>query len=385
MTHDAGSRPLRIVHCFRSPVGGIFRHVRDLTAAQWAAGHQIGIICDSSTGGEFEDHLFDGIRDKLALGLHRIPMQRHVGAGDILAGVRTYRIIKKLQPDILHGHGAKGGVYSRIFGSTLRVFRSRVARFYSPHGGSLHFSKEAMEGRLVFGAERMMEPLTDAIIFVSYYERDAYARKIGQPKCRSTVIHNGLTDRDFETVEANADAADFLYVGMMRDLKGPDMLINALAEAERRVGRKLSAVLVGDGADKPRYIRLTDELGLADRVTFRDPMPVREAFRLGRTIVVPSRAEALPYIVLEALAAGKPILATHVGGIPEILGATPPALVQPNIEALAAKLAEIAADLPLYHAKMPAHGDIRQRFGASAMAEAVEKLYRAALSLPPHT
>ncbi|MCC6203462.1 MAG: glycosyltransferase family 1 protein, partial [Hyphomicrobiales bacterium] len=49
--------PLRIVHCFRSPVGGIFRHVRDLTEAQVAAGHQIGIVCDSTTGGAYEEQL----------------------------------------------------------------------------------------------------------------------------------------------------------------------------------------------------------------------------------------------------------------------------------------------------------------------------------------
>ena len=64
--------PLRIVHLFRSPVGGIFRHVRDLVEAQHAAGHLVGIVCDSSTGGEYEDRLFDTIRPKLALGLQRL-------------------------------------------------------------------------------------------------------------------------------------------------------------------------------------------------------------------------------------------------------------------------------------------------------------------------
>ncbi|WP_110752687.1 glycosyltransferase [Phyllobacterium leguminum] len=379
MISDVSSPPLRIVHCFRSPVGGIFRHVRDLASAQSAAGHQVGIICDSSTGGAFEDHLFDGIRDKLALGVHRIPMQRHIGPGDIFPAFKTYRIIRKLQPDILHGHGAKGGVYSRIFGSALRAFRSRVARFYSPHGGSLHFSKSTPTGKLVLALERTVEPLTDAIIFVSRYERDSYAAKIGHPKCPSTVIHNGLTDIDFEKVETNADAADFLYVGMMRDLKGPDMLIRALSQAEERVGHKLSAVLVGDGADKPRYVQLVQELGLADRVVFHDPMPVREAFRLGHVVVVPSRAEALPYIVLETLAATKPILATQVGGIPEILGQAPATLVQPNIAALAERIADIATDPAAYAKKMPDHDDIRRRFGASAMANAVEDVYRTAL------
>jgi len=110
-------RTLRIVHCFRSPVGGIFRHVRDLTDAQVASGHAVGIICDSTTGGEYEDRLFDAMRDKLALGIHRTPMQRHLGSGDIAAAMRTYGLIRRLKPNILHGHGAKGGAYARLFGT----------------------------------------------------------------------------------------------------------------------------------------------------------------------------------------------------------------------------------------------------------------------------
>ena len=88
---------MRIVHCFRSPVGGIFRHVRDLVDAQVAAGHEVGIVCDSSTGGAYEEQLFDGVKAKLSLGLHRVAMQRHIGPGDIIAAWRTFRIIKDLQ------------------------------------------------------------------------------------------------------------------------------------------------------------------------------------------------------------------------------------------------------------------------------------------------
>ena len=60
------SRKLRIVHCFRSPVGGLFRHVRDLAGAQLAAGHDVGIVCDSNTGGAYEDKLFEEIAPRYA-------------------------------------------------------------------------------------------------------------------------------------------------------------------------------------------------------------------------------------------------------------------------------------------------------------------------------
>ena len=54
--------PLRIIHCFRSPIGGIFRHVRDLAEFHARQGHDVGVLCDSTTGGSFEDALFDEIR-----------------------------------------------------------------------------------------------------------------------------------------------------------------------------------------------------------------------------------------------------------------------------------------------------------------------------------
>ena len=100
--------------------------MRDLTEAQVAAGHAVGIVCDSTTGGDFEERLFEELKPQLALGVSRTPMQRHIGPGDLASAWRSYKIIKELQPDILHGHGAKGGVYARMFGSLLRV--SQVSR-----------------------------------------------------------------------------------------------------------------------------------------------------------------------------------------------------------------------------------------------------------------
>ncbi len=259
------AQSLRIVHCFRSPVGGIFRHVRDLTAAQVAAGHQVGIVCDATTGGDYEAGIFDQMTGQLALGLHRTPMQRHIGPGDVAAAYRTYNVIKSLQPDVLHGHGAKGGVYSRAFGSLLRVSRSRVARLYSPHGGSLHYDADTMTGRAIFASERLLDRFTDHILFVSGYEERVYREKVGAPRARSSLVYNGLRADEFEPAAPDADAADFLYIGMMRDLKGPDIFLDALSETERRTGRRLTGQMVGAGDDLPSYIEQAKRLGLADR------------------------------------------------------------------------------------------------------------------------
>ncbi|MDR7224077.1 glycosyltransferase family 4 protein [Aminobacter aminovorans] len=373
-------RQLRIVHCFRSPVGGIFRHVRDLTEAQVAAGHQVGIICDSTTGGEHEERLFEAIRPMLALGIRRTSMQRHIGPGDIADGWRTYKIIKELRPDVLHGHGAKGGAYARAFGSLLRVSRYCVARLYSPHGGSLHYDERTMTGKLFFGLERLMERFTDHLLFVSEYERGTFIRKVGKPRVPNSLVYNGLRDAEFEPVAALPDAADFLYIGMMRDLKGPDMFIDAVKAARQKLDRDVTAVMVGDGEHLPRYHAQVERLELDGKIRFLAPMPARQAFALARFVVVPSRAEAMPYIVLETLAAGKPIVATSVGGIPEILGAESPALVNPDAGEISLKMIEAFQSPAAYAAAMPDLAELKARFGVDVMAREVEKAYFSALS-----
>ncbi len=352
--------------------------MRDLVDAQIANGHLIGIVCDSSTGGEYEAKLFDAMQPKLALGLTRVPMQRHIGPGDVVAAWRTYKAISKLNPDVLHGHGAKGGVYSRVFGSLLRVFRSRVARLYSPHGGSLHYDNNVLSGKIFFLAERVLERMTDCILFVADYERRTFIEKIGVPR-NAVVVYNGLRPGEFEPVQIAPDAADFLYIGMMRDLKGADLFIDALAIASNTTGKALNAVMVGAGDDLPKYMHQVKRLGLADRIAFHDPMPARQAFAMARAIVVPSRAEAMPYIVLEAVAAGMTMIATRVGGVPEILGTTSIALCDVSAEAIAEKMVMQIREPATFSEGMPTRDTLRQKFGVDVMARQIEQQYRAIL------
>ena len=373
----AGERPLRIIHCFRSPIGGIFRHVRDLAEFHAKAGHEVGIICDSLTGGSFEDALFDDIRPYLSLGLLRLPIDRSISPADIAAFRRSFREIKSLQPDVLHGHGAKGGAIARLIGSALRVNRYRVARLYSPHGGSLHYERRALAGAAVLAAERLLERMTDALVFVCDFEKDAYLRKVGRPRCRAERIYNGIHDRDFGTIHARPDAADFLYIGMLRDLKGPDVFIEAFAQTERLIGRPLSAMMIGDGPDRQKYLDMMVRLGLGRRIAMLPAMRAEEAFALARTVVVPSRAEAMPYVVLEALAAGKPVIASRVGGIPEALGPQSAALATPGDAAsLAAIMARAMTDPGWRAAVMPDPVAFRDTFSASHMSASLLALYR---------
>jgi glycosyltransferase involved in cell wall biosynthesis len=369
---------LRIVHCFRSPVGGIFRHVRDLIEAQLAEGHEVGILCDSITGGAFEEKLIAEIAPKLSLGVHRVTMRRSIAPSDIADLWRTYALIRDIKPDVLHGHGAKGGAYARLVGSAMRLSGKRTARLYTPHGGSMHYDPKTLWGRVFFLLEGLLEKFTDHLLFVSEYEQKAYQQKVGMPKVASRVVHNGLSHGEFEPVAPVPDAADFLYLGMLRSLKGPDIFINALAELTRAGDRPATAVVVGAGEQKPELMKLVEEQ-VPGLVRFVEPMPAREALKLAQVMVLPSRADSLPYVVLEALAADRPVIAVDVGGVSEIIPPSVQPLVKPMdsralAEAMAARL-NAPQEIP-----KALRQHVRTRFSIDKMAGDTMAAYRRALA-----
>ncbi len=210
---------LRIVHVVRAPIGGIFRHIVDLATAQAEAGHEVGIVCDALTGGAFEDNAIATVAPRLALGATRVPMRRQVSLSDMRAMRDLLRHLGALAPDVVHGHGAKGGVYGRLIGTWLGRKRP-IARVYSPHGGSLHYRETSLEGRVYFAVERHFERLTDALVHVSAYEAETYRRKVGVPRCNAVIIRNGLRADEYVPIVPATDARDVLFLGMIREPQG---------------------------------------------------------------------------------------------------------------------------------------------------------------------
>src|SRR5262249_23564953 len=241
----AGVRSLSILHVFRAPVGGLFRHVLDLVRGQAAAGHRVGIVADASTGGERAEAALAEIAPLLALGTTRVAMSRPLGLSDVSAVRRVAQVIGASGADVIHGHGAKGGAYARLGGS-------RALRAYTPHGGSLHFDPRTPIGFVYLTLERALLRRTDLILFESAYARDVYHARIGTPAAPERVIHYGVAVAEFTPVEPAADASDVVFVGELRRLKGVDVLIEALSLLEAG-GRSVSATIVGSGPEAAEF------------------------------------------------------------------------------------------------------------------------------------
>lgn len=381
-TGPSGAEPIqRILHVFRAPVGGLFRHVADLARLQSAAGHRVGIVCDATTGGDRAARALADLAPSLALGVRRVPMRRNPHPGDLAALAAVARRAETAGATVLHGHGAKGGLYARL----APVHGERVLRAYTPHGGSYNYRPGSLLHRAYMAAERLLALRTDVFLFESAYVAGRHAAFAGGTPALSRIVLNGLSQAEFEPVETAADPFDLVYVGELREAKGLPFLLHALAQL-RAAGHPLRMLMVGSGPDEAILRATADALGLTGAVAFEPAQPIRPVLARGRIMVVPSLAESLPYVVLEAAAAGQPLVATDVGGIPEIFGAFSGDLVPPrDAAALARAIARILDDEPAAtRARFRAlSASVRERFSLERMGADVVAGYAAAAAHAP--
>jgi glycosyltransferase involved in cell wall biosynthesis len=369
-------QPLRILHAVRAPVGGIIRHILDLANGQAERGHHVGIIADSLTGGERADAALQEIAPRLKLGVRRLAMHREPHLTDPLVWLRFMLLIWRLKPDVLHGHGAKAGAFIR-----LRTRSRNKIRIYTPHGGSLHYPLDTFKGAFYSLLERVLMNNTDLFLFESAFARDTYQRTIGIPKGLVRCVFNGVTADEFDPIVKADDATDIAYVGEFRHIKGADLLIDAVARL-RAGGRPVTLTLGGDGEEMDALKAQVQRLGLTEAARFIGHVKARFGFSKGSLLVGPSRGDSMPYVVIEAAAAGIPMVAARVGGIPEIFGPHGEALFAPsNADAMAEAIKTALADPAAAQARASLLRErVQVHFSQKAMVEGVLAGYRDAFA-----
>jgi glycosyltransferase involved in cell wall biosynthesis len=373
---ETPEQPLRILHAVRAPVGGIFRHILDVANGQADRGHHVGIVADSLTGGERAAAALKQIAPRLKLGVHRLAIHREPHPADFLVWARFMWLIRRLKPDVIHGHGAKAGAFVRLHRRSANKIR-----IYTPHGGSLHYPLSTLKGAFYSRLERALMNATDLFLFESAFARDTYQRTIGTPKGLVRCVFNGVTADEFDPVARAEDATDVVYVGEFRHIKGADLLIDAVARL-RADGKPLTLTLAGDGEEIETLKAQIRGHGLGEAVRFIGHVKARYGFSKGKLLVVPSRGDSMPYVVIEAAAAGIPMVAANVGGIPEIFGSHSDALFAPNSVGAMADAIETA----LEHQQAAAERakSLRERvlmhFSQKAMVEGVLAGYRDAFA-----
>jgi len=368
---------LKILHILRAPVGGLFRHVLDITRGQAERGHRVGIVADTLTGGERADAALAELAPRLAFGVRRVAIGRQLSYSDLHALRAISPWIDQAAPDILHGHGAKGAALARLTRSAPNAIR-----VYTPHGGTLVYDAGTVARSFYRSLEWLLKWRTDLFLFESNFAAAQFRAQMGRPPGLVRVVHNGVSDSEFAPIIQSADATDVVALGELRPIKGFDLLIEALATL-KTLGHTITATIAGAGPFDASLKAQAQRLAVADQIRFVGHRTAREAFAMGRVLVVCSRAESLPYVVLEAAAAGMSIIATRVGGIPEIFGAEAAHLVTPeNPAALAAAIgAAIADPAAIRTVTKSVRERVRREFSAVAMVDGSLTAYREAIAM----
>jgi RraA family protein len=245
------------------------------------------------------------------------PMSRQIRPGD-LAAMRWIRSYSRDNGpfDVIHGHSAKGGALAR-----LAALATGTPVVYTPHGSVLMDPGVSLRRRLLYHAiEWVLSRSTDRIIAVSPEEQRFLIKK-GLGRSRVVLIPNGIAPIAFpprsvvrRSLGLSEDSVVVGFIGRLVDQKAPDVLLKAFAIASRAVPT-CRLVMVGSGPLEGPLRGFADRFGIGHRVLWvgeRDGKAILPAFDL---FAMTSRKEGFPYVMLEALAAGLPILATASAGV----------------------------------------------------------------------
>jgi glycosyltransferase involved in cell wall biosynthesis len=355
--------------------GGVFQHVARLCGGLAARGHEPVVAAP-----------LDGRPPGLDAEVVPLHMVRPVTPGaDARAVAAAARVVRRVRPALVHAHSSKAAAVARL----ARPAFPRTPLIYTPHGyafaGYFESERERTRYRVV---ERALAPLASLVVCVCEAER-RLAASVG-PERRTRVVHNGVPDPEPAPVHPHVASlrARGPVVGMvtlLRPGKGLETLVDAMPEL-LAAHPSVSVVVAGSGPDREQIEARARERGVSGALHLigetAGPMPLLAG---ADVFLSASWAESFPYNVLEAMAAGLPVVATDVGGTAEAVADGVTGLVVPprDARALASALADLLAD-PERRARLGAAGRRRvaERFTVEGMLAGTAAVYRELGALP---
>lgn len=370
---------MKILLIIESSGAGVGRHVIDLAAELARLGHAVHLIYSPLR----IDGLFArGIDELRALNvpMMALPMTRSPHPKDALRTLAIRRYIKEHGPfDVVHGHSSKGGALARLSGIGLPGIR-----VYTPHAlFTMNPGLQSVVKWLFATIEQVLGWLADGIILVSQDEHQ-HAVEVGLPPGKLFVIPNGVrlpTGPSADNLRARMSvAADDIcigFVGRFVPQKAPENLLRSFAKLAGRFP-KARLMMVGDGALETSLREEARILGIADRVCWPGPLNGAEAMFAFNLFVLPSRYEGFPYVLMEAMAAGLPIVMTHVGGTGTLVRDGENGFVVPpdSLDQLTAMLERLLADESLRKTMGQRGVEMVREFSIQKMVEKTVALYQ---------
>ena len=375
MVQRAGEAMLTVLHVAESTEGGVRRHLRELVSAldPQAFRSVLAVSCgrDPAFGAcDVPAYRARGVE------VFEVPMRRSISpVSDAWAWLSLVRVIRRVRPDVVHAHSSKAGVLARAAGALCGV-----PVVYTPHGFAFLMGGGERSRRFYRFIERSARSATAALIAVSQEEvREALA--LGYARERVFLIANGIPPcacKDFPAHKKESPVVGFF--GRLTRQKGPDVLLEAVPEIVSRLPH-VRFRFYGDGEMGAALRNAVDgQRAVQSCVSFLGAYPQdAAAARMRETdvLAVPSRWEGCPYVVLEAFASGVPVVASAVGGIPDLVrnGVNGLLVAPDDSEALCDGLLRLLRDAPLRRSFAEQGRETLRAYTAERMASAIGDVY----------
>lgn len=310
----------RVLHVIRPATGGMKQHLLDLVAGLAQDDFIVAVAGPGGSEGMLKEI------EALGMAYHPVDITGPLHPGtDFKCVSELYRLIKSQEFDIVHCHGSKAGLVGRL----AAWLAGTPVIIVTVHNFVVYEEVPLFKRMLFTRGEKFLSRKTSGIITVSRALKAELARKFGIPGNKMVAIYNGIDLARFNTKpdldrlrQSYGIANDRPVVGTVARLapqKGLSFFIEAIAMMVKE-GSAGTFVIIGDGPLRPELEAQAERLGVAGRVIFTgyrsDIVPFLKMFDI---FVVPSIAEGLSITTIEAMAAGKAVIASEVGGLPELV------------------------------------------------------------------
>ncbi|MBB5957080.1 glycosyltransferase involved in cell wall biosynthesis [Saccharothrix tamanrassetensis] len=322
---------MKVVHVTQPVTAGVAAVVLELAVAQRGLGWSVDVVCPPGW-------LADRLRDA-GVDVHDWPASRSPGPRTVAETLRLRKIVDRLDPDAVHLHSSKAGLAGRLVlrGRRPTVFQPHLWSFQTAHGLLRHASALW---------ERLADRWTHQLVCVS--DDELVAGRRNGIRTTAEVVCNGVDTtvlRPRSRVAARRrlglpDVPTAVCVGRLAPLKGQDQLLEAWPTVLAAVP-EARLVLVGDGPMRDRWRAAGDHESVR---WWGHDTAVADFYTAADVVVLPSRAEGMALVPLEAMASGRTVVAFDVGGVRQSVGDAGAVVEAGNVPALAAAIAARLAD-----------------------------------------